>query len=150
MASELARLVEKEFSEWLDEDWDALLEGCTKASDLTRRILEIRDEKYAEIDSKYAAPMHELLKRVDQGDPEVEPKYLEYLGLSKWELEDSEQPALEDVPDDWEPEESWNGLAEGLIGNSVEEEEEETRGLLEAAGILDSYELADGVYRKKS
>lgn len=143
MASEL---IEKEVSDWLDEDWDAFFAGTPTAQELIDRLTDMRNEKYEEIDFKYLAPMKELNERTES-DAAVRAKYLKHMHMSEYELENV--VSLDDVPDDWEPEESWNEFVESWIGNTLEEEEE-TRSLLESTGILDSYELVDGVYRKKS
>ena len=132
---------------WLDEQGLIDLTGAKTAGDLIDRILEVRDEKYAELDRKYAAPRAELNARIDK-ERDIKEKFLEATGMSEREYDDAE--LLDNVSDDWEPEDSWDEFAESVFGKSVEEEEEDTRQLLEETGILASYELVGDVYKKKA
>lgn len=150
MALESAK---KGMSKWLDEYGDVILDGCKSASECVKRIFEVRDDKYAELDAKYAEPLAELIVRLDKGenqDTELKSRYLEYTGMSEVEFNKDEDYDIFNVPDDWEPEGTWTDFANDICGSSVEEEEQSIRDLLEAMGILDGYELVDGVYRKKN
>lgn len=132
---------------WLNEEGLIDLTGTKTAGDIIDRILEVRDAKYAELDRKYAAPRAELNARIDK-ERNIKEKFLEATGMSEREYDDAE--LLDNVSDDWEPEDSWDEFAESIFGKSVEEEDEDTRQLLEETGILAGYELVDGVYKKKA
>ena len=133
---------------WLDENGKIDFTGTKTAGEMIDRIFEVRDAKYAELDRKYAAPKAELDARIEK-ERGVKLKFLKATGTSEREYDESMREPLNFVSDDWEPEDSWYEFAESVIGNSVEEEEENMRQVLEETGILAGYELVGGVYQKK-